>query len=391
MQLINVESTTTAEIAGGIREIGKHILYSSQSIYGDIFVAGEYDFGNSLENQYITAFNLRTGEKEIIREIPLDHRFESPSIFENRIVWSECVLPPGFLDYPQKDFDSLDWNIYFLDLGTGEERQITTDECAQYSPRISDDHIVWLGARHEEDKNYPHYYDVYAYDLHTEKEIRITTNTTVNDRDLSISGNTVVWTDCRNDDPEIRIQEKPPISNNDIYCYDLATGREIQVTSDPANDSSPSIHNGRIVWKRQFGTINRDIYLYETETGREIQISSSGYASGQFQPGIFDNLIVWGDSRLTDGQSSGDCFGIDMESGTSQSGSSEIFMYNLDSGEENLLVPSIGTEFTQKIRDGEIVSTAWQVLNNPVIHGNYVIYTDEIQVGSIVYVKELEK
>ncbi len=378
------------EVTVGVTEIGQHIYYSPQSIYGDFFITGEYVFGNSLEKQYIILFNLRTGEKEIIKEIPLDHRFESPSIWKNQIVWSECVLPPGFLDSLQKDFDTLDWNIYFLDLDTGEERQITADESAQYSARISDDYIVWLDARHEIDKDYPHYYDVYAYDLLTGKEIRVTTNTTVNSQDLGISGNIVVWTDFRNDDPEIRIRkEKPPIFNTDIYCYDLSAGTEIQVTDDPANDSLPSIDNGIIVWQRQFGTINEDVYLYEMENGRERQISSSGYASGQIPPGIFENLIIWGDSRLTEGQSSGDCFGVDMERGTAQSGSSEIFMYNLDLEEEILLIASKGTEFAQNIRDKEIISTAWQVLNNPVIHGNYVIYTDAIQVGSKVYVKKL--
>ncbi len=102
-------------------------------------------------------------------------------------------------------------------------------------------------------------------------------------RTLSTSGNLVVWADIRNDTPEIRIQEKPPIFNIDIYCYDLSVGKETQITTDPANDSHPSIDNSHIAWSRQFGTTNGDIYFYDIETGQERQISTSGCASRQSQ------------------------------------------------------------------------------------------------------------
>jgi hypothetical protein len=50
------------------------------------------------------------------------------------------------------------------------------------------------------------------------------------------------------------------------------------------------------------------------------------------------------------------------------------------------VVASEGTEFPEKIPhiEKEITSTAWQVLNHPVIHNGYIVYTEARMTGSIV-------
>ena len=141
-------------------ELDGYLRYSPQSIWRDTLVVGEYIFGNGLEDQYISAYDLRAREKQRLKEIPVDYLFEEPSISGDKVVWSSCYYSEEFRMSQQKDFDTLDWNVFLLNLKTGEERQITYDEHAQRSARIYGDAIVWLDNRHEEDDEYPHYYDV---------------------------------------------------------------------------------------------------------------------------------------------------------------------------------------------------------------------------------------
>jgi beta propeller repeat protein len=343
-----------------------------------------------MDGQYITAYNLRTREQQRIVEIPDDYRFEEPSIYEDKVVWSSCYYSEEFRMSRQKDFDTLNWDVFLLDLETGEVRQITTDEHAQIRARIYGDTIVWLDNRHEEDEEYPHNYDVYAYDLETGRERRITTTTSITARDLAINGSLVVWTDDRNDSPSSRIDTYPPVGNEDIYLYDLSTNQERRITTDPASDSSPLIDNGRIVWKRTWKVRNLDIFLFDVKTGQETQISESGYAAQYYYPAIYGDRIVWADARLTRGNSDGDEFGVDLSAGVAESGSAEIYLYDLGTKREVLLVPSEGTEFTETLRQKEIKSTWWQVWLNPVIHGDFIVYTLSQDVDPTVYVMRLD-
>ncbi|MDP2729288.1 MAG: hypothetical protein Q8O55_02240, partial [Dehalococcoidales bacterium] len=140
-------------------QVGEHWRYSPQSIWGDTLIA--------MDGKYIYAYNLQTREEQRLKEIPVDYLVEEPSIYEDKVVWSSTYYSEEFRMSRQKDFDNLNWDVFFLDLKTGEVRQITTDEHAQIRPRIYGDTIVWLDNRHEEDDEYPHYFDVYAYDLKT--------------------------------------------------------------------------------------------------------------------------------------------------------------------------------------------------------------------------------
>ncbi len=369
-------------------EIGEHWQYSPQAVWGDTLVAGEYIFGNGLEGQYISTYNLQTREKQRIREIPVDYRFEEPSICEDKVVWSSCYYSQEFQMSQQKDFDTLNWDVFLINLKTGEVHQITTDVHAQRSARIYGDTIVWLDNRHEEDEEYPHYYDVYAYDLKTEQERRLTSTNSIMEQSLGISGDFVVWSDSRyaslSPDGDYRQHD-----NNEIYVYDLSRNQERRITTYPGTDCSPVIDNGRIVWRREWKATESDIFLHDIESGQETQISESGYAVHLYYPAIYGEYIVWADARLTHGNSSGDCFGLDEAAGVSESGSAEIYLHDLRTQQETLLVPSEGTEFTQRLAQKEIKSTRWQVWLNPVVHGDFVIYTLSRQIGSITYALSL--
>lgn len=91
------------------------------------------------------------------------------------------------------------------------------------------------------------------YDLKTGFETQITTDPLTQER-AAIFGDRIVWEDSRNGR-----------ENTDIYMYDLTTGIETRITNDPAHQQSPVIFGNRIVWQDNRDG-NSDIYMYTLST-----------------------------------------------------------------------------------------------------------------------------
>ena len=82
----------------------------------------------------------------------------------------------------------------------------------------------------------------------------------------AISGDRIVWADYRN-------------GNYDIYLYDLLTDTESQITTDSANQYGPAIYGDLIAWS-DYRNANSAIYLYNISTHTESQITSG--SGGQY-------------------------------------------------------------------------------------------------------------
>ena len=84
------KDSNTEEITGEITLIGENIQYSSQCIWGDLFVGVESMYEQGLIEQDIFSYNLNTGEKELLLTLdPSSSRIDPPSIYQNLVVWSE--------------------------------------------------------------------------------------------------------------------------------------------------------------------------------------------------------------------------------------------------------------------------------------------------------------
>jgi len=172
------QSPAVEEITGEITLIGENIQYSSQCIWGDLFVGVEYRHEQGLIDQNIFSYNLKTGEKKHLLALdPSPSRIDPPSIYQNLVVWAEA-------DRSETDQDTEDWerknyDIFLLDISTNQTRQITNDEYVQRGAVISGGWVVWLDDRHGKGELYPYPppFDVYAYDLTTGQEKRITSTT----------------------------------------------------------------------------------------------------------------------------------------------------------------------------------------------------------------------
>ena len=93
-------------------------------------------------------------------------------------------------------------------------------------------------------------------------ETRITTNPS-NSWEPSIYGNKIVWTDDRN-------------GNTDIYIQDLSTKEQIHTTNTAAQHS-PDIYENKVVWEDERNG-GHDIYLQDLSTKKQTRITTSGKA-----------------------------------------------------------------------------------------------------------------
>ena len=302
-------------------------------------------------------------------------------------------------------------------LPTINETQITTSGTA-CEPDIDGDRIVWQDWRNEK-------YNIYMYDLSTEKETQITTNKSYK-WDPSIYGDRIVWTDSRNE-------------KWGIYMYDLSTKKETQIPTNNGADyewpNDPTIYDDKIVWEYVFEEYSQ-IYMYDLSTSEETQISTGGRA---YYPAIYDNRIVWEDDR--DGNYKYDIYMYDISakketqittSGSAKnpaiygnrivyaddrSGNDDIYMYDLSTGKETQITSSpdnqrspyiYGNRILWKVEGGEddgwkyhgiymcdlstnqkFKITSRESVYEPAIYDNKVVYGDESNDNSYIYMSTI--
>ncbi len=125
--------------------------------------------------QNIISVNLITGEKEVLLEFdPESYRIYPPAIDGSLLVWSQAEVTGRYSD--DIDWETLDYDIFTYDMKTGETRRITDDDFIQRDALISGRWVVWLDYLHDTGERYPYpaSRDVYAYNLETGEEKRIT-------------------------------------------------------------------------------------------------------------------------------------------------------------------------------------------------------------------------
>ncbi len=269
----------------------------------------------------------------------------------------------------------------------GTETLITTGTSGsdQTFPAISGNWIVWKDSRHDEG---PGTRDIYAYNIETGTELRISEPESYSDRP-AISGNVIVWENLSSSEDD-----------HDIYAYNLSSGKYTRVTDDPDNlQQYPSISGNLVVWQ-DYRKGDSDIYLLDLSDGTEQLLAAGPAESWQEYPSISGNLVVWQDDR---------------------NGDSDIYLFNLSDGTETLVnddgidaakeLPSISGSSVVWIdgrnleindvyyRDLDSVSdvriTEGRVILDPTndggpkIDGNRIVWTDERNGNKDVYLYTL--
>ncbi len=195
---------------------------------------------------------------------PGDWRVETPSIYNDKIVW--------------EDFrnEKSNGDIYLYDLSKKEEYSIIEDNIEQTDIKIYNDKIIWRDG----------IVNIKMYDLNTKNIKQLSTKFW--SYNPEIYDNKIIW---RQDNKN---------GSLNIILYDVKTNKEKLIAN---NGSTPDIWKNLIVWndfrnsKLSGSGIPQtmDIYLYDLSLNNEIPIST--YHSFKIHPRIYENTIIWADSN----------------------------------------------------------------------------------------------
>lgn len=239
--------------------------------------------------------------------------------------------------------------------------RITKDDNSDLRPQIYDKYVVWYGSDGNDE-------EIFLYNIETALTFQITDiDNEGNDRDPYINGTKIVWSGT-------------PIKGGRpaIFYYDIALGGEpvrVSNNSFPIN-SEPWIDGNYIVWKAGSEQTGAEIYLYNIFT-KTVSTNISNNVFDDQHPIIHGNLVVWEGSDGHD---------------------TEIFVYNIETGERRQLTHNDVNDFTPKVYNGLIVwhggkdsetdiyiydyklDNLLQLTDdniedkNPQIHANYIVW-----------------
>jgi beta propeller repeat protein len=230
------------------------------------------DYGSSIH-----LLDLTSNQTSVLSQAPdarHEHYFSPPlSLSSGRVAWPNSVRNILLFDIPG-------WNESTV-LSDGSHPDIN-QERANKDPFLHGDSLVWARGKFT-GSSYD--YDIFLLDLATGEMKEICTTPGDQD-DPAMDRSRIVWRDQR-DEP----------GNGDIYLFDLRENREIPICTAPDLQEFPKISGDYIVWEDYRDSIAA-IYLYDILNGSEKRISEDYRRSGQAF--ISGNYVVWKDYPLMD-------------------------------------------------------------------------------------------
>jgi len=250
---LNIEAdgivqTVDLEVSLGIRKIAENVSWTRTGLSTVGGIAHR-----ASGNKVVWSNNIITGNFDIyLYDLKTDHITQltndpgsqySPSISGNSVVWISIITDGSGDDHF--------YDVYHYDLETGISRRIVSGTNQKSDLNICGDKIVWK-ENYGSDEN-----RIFLYDMETEQIEQITTESAHLPAAPDVSETHVVWYDLRN-------------GGWDIYAYDLATGEERRITNS-LNVHSLVLSGSRIVYLEA-----NKIYLYDLRTDVRRQIAASG-------------------------------------------------------------------------------------------------------------------
>lgn len=179
------------------------------------------------------------------------------------------------------DFRNSQWDIYYYDINTKSETQVTNDAGPQGWPAIWKDAIVYEDATKGATDH-----DIWIYNITTGIRTQITSDAQFQSRP-DIYENYITWTDTVFGS-----------GNVDLILYDLKTGTKRKITDTPTvhpiGEGNAHIHTNLVVWSDD-KTGKTNIYLYDILNNRTRQVTNVDFSWG---PDTYQNTITWYDQGI---------------------------------------------------------------------------------------------
>jgi beta propeller repeat protein len=201
--------------------IGLIVVLLFAGYYYEVNIYPEPKQSNSKDKPVLLEIN----ETYLITDNPANQ--DNPNIDGNYIVW--------------QDDRNGNWDIYMFDLKTTSEVQITSDKSDQVNPKIFGDIIVWKDMRNQQGvpETFPLDYnsDIYYYNLSSKQEFQLTTN---NQAQFApdIYKESIIWLDYRS-------------GNAEVYKYDLDTHTESKISNNVENITLTMIFKNTVMWRAE--------------------------------------------------------------------------------------------------------------------------------------------
>jgi beta propeller repeat protein len=166
-------------------------------------------------------------------------------------------------------------DVYYARISTGTEVAVTQLPGAQELSDVSGDRIVYADLNEQPMVSIR---DVFVYDLSTGTTTNLTGAPGAYASNPAIGGDLVAWEDTRD-------------ANVEIYAYNLSSGEERRVTTSLASDDMPAVFDGRIVFQTcDLGIC--DITVYDWASGLTKQITATADADER-RPDLDGNTVVY--------------------------------------------------------------------------------------------------
>jgi len=224
---------------------------------------------------------------------PTPESWDLPSIQGDWVVW-------------QKTADAaLNWNVEAYNIRTREIKGVSYAVGNQLFPAVYGNWVVYMDLRN------PGNYEIYAKNLSTGEERRLTNTPTIQEFMPDISGTKVVFFSTVGDvwvhDLATNATTQLPLGggaqifarisgdrvvyqeSNDIFAYDLRTGSITRLTSDIVADAFPDIDGTLVAWQRQGAQL--EVWTKELTGGSASRLIN--IAGAESAPRVSDGHVLF--------------------------------------------------------------------------------------------------